>query len=140
MELQKQIELARWVAQQAHSGQYRKDGHTPYYDHVAAVADAVEDRLKPIAYLHDVVEDSAVTLEELKELEFDTYVLNAVDLLTHVEGVPNIVYWKDISTSADATMVKLADITHNLSSQPSEHAKRKYAKALAFFKTRGYSS
>jgi len=140
MELQKQIELAKWVAENAHSGIMRKDGKTPYMSHVQAVADAVEDRLKPIAYLHDVVEDTNVTLDELKELGFDSYVIDAVDLLTHLDGVPNIVYWKDISTNPDATTVKLADIAHNLSSQPSEHAKQKYAKALTFFKGLGYSS
>lgn len=140
MELQKQIELAKWIAETAHAGQTRHDGSTPYMVHVQAVADAVEDRLKPIAYLHDVVEDTNISLDELKELGFDSYILDAVDLLTHCKNVPNIVYWKGIASNADATMVKLADIAHNLSSQPSEHAKLKYAKALAFFKSHGYSS
>lgn len=101
--------------------------------HVQAVADAVEDRLKPIAYLHDVVEDTPVTIEELKDAGFDAYVLDAVELLTHKKGVSNIDYWKAIATNEDAVAVKLADIRHNLSSQPSDYAKQKYARALAFF-------
>jgi (p)ppGpp synthase/HD superfamily hydrolase len=140
MELNKMIELAKWIAEQGHAGQFRKDGTTPYMEHVNAVADAVEPRLKPIAYLHDVLEDTPVSLEELKELEFDSYVLDAVDLLTHRGSTPNIEYWKKIATNPDATAVKLADIQHNLSSQPSEHAKVKYAKALTFFKALGYST
>lgn len=138
MELDKMIELAKWIAEKGHEGQFRKDGITPYIEHVNAVADAVEPRLKPIAYLHDVVEDTNISLEELVQLGFDDYVMDAVDLLTHTNGISNEEYWERISTNPDAMTVKLDDIQHNLSSQPSEHAKAKYAKALAFFKSLGY--
>lgn len=140
MTLLDQIDLAKQIAAAAHQGQTRNDRVTPYFEHVIAVADAVEPRLKPIAYLHDVVEDTNVTLQELEKAGFDAYVLVAVDLLTHKKGISNIEYWKRISSNADATTVKLADIQHNLSSKPSEHAKEKYARALAFFKSQGYSA
>ena len=134
------IEMAKWVAETYHKGQFRKDGHTPYIEHVNAVADAVTLRLKPIAYLHDVVEDTSMTLEELIQLGFDDYVIDAVDLLTHKNRIPSMEYWKEIATNPDAVKVKLADIQHNLSSQPSERAKVKYSKALTFFKSQGYST
>ena len=138
MELDKMIEMAKWIAEKGHEGQFRKDGKTPYVEHVNAVADAVEPRLKPIAYLHDIVEDTNISLEELIQLGFDDYVIDAVDLLTPRNRIPNIEYWKKIATNPDAVTVKLADIKHNLSSSPSEHAKEKYAKALTFFKALGY--
>jgi (p)ppGpp synthase/HD superfamily hydrolase len=138
MNLKEQIDAMRQIAHAAHHNQFRKDGTTPYIEHVEAVASMVEDRLKPIALGHDLLEDTKVSFEELEQLGFDSYVLVAVDLLTHKHGVPNIEYWKRIATNPDATAVKLADIQHNLSSMPSEHAKEKYVRALAFFRSQGY--
>lgn len=65
-------------------------------------------------------------------------VTDAVDLLTHKNNEPNVSYWGRIATNKDATTVKLADIKNNLSSQPSERQKEKYAKALALFAKLGY--
>jgi (p)ppGpp synthase/HD superfamily hydrolase len=140
MKLERQIELMRELAHERHEGQFRNDGVTPYVTHVEAVADSVEDRLKPIALGHDLIEDTNVTLDELKKLKFPVRVILAIDLLTHKEGVSNIEYWKRISANADATAVNIADIRHNLSSNPSENAKAKYGRALVLFKSLGYST
>ena len=120
------------IAYAAHEGQKRTDG-SPYIKHPFRVADAVEDRLKPIAYLHDVIEDTKVTLDDLKKEGFPSYIINAVDLLTHKKGDSNVVYWTKIKSNPDATAVKLADINDNLHDTPSEHAKQKYQRALTFF-------
>ena len=140
MKIEKQIELAKVLAHERHEGQYRNDGTTPYVTHVSAVADAVEDRLKPIAYLHDIIEDTDLTLQELRDFKFSAYICIAVDLLTHKEGVSNKEYWTRIGANADATVVKIADIKHNLSSNPSYNARSKYARALKFFSSMGYST
>lgn len=132
------IELARQIATQAHEGQTRNGGE-PYITHSEAVANVVEDRLKPIAWLHDVIEDTNVTLENLKQAGFPSYIVNAVDLLTHRDKEPNVVYWRKMLVNPDAVIVKIADIKHNLSSNPSIHSKEKYIKALAVFKAAGYS-
>jgi (p)ppGpp synthase/HD superfamily hydrolase len=121
------------IAYAAHEGQTRNDG-TPYIKHPFRVADNVEDRLKPIAYLHDVVEDTRVTLEDLKKEGFPYYIIDAVDLLTHRKGESNVAYWTKIKTNPDALTVKLMDIRDNMNSNPSEYAKKKYEKALNFFK------
>jgi len=107
--------------------------------HATRIAAAVEDRLKPIAFLHDVVEDTNITLEDLKQEGFPSYIIDAVDLLTHRENEPNMVYWKRILTNKDAIRVKLTDINDNINDAPSEHARKKYAIALDLFKQAGYS-
>ena len=130
--------LDHWIAQaqaiaiQAHEGQKRTDGSS-YINHPKRVADAVEARLKPIAWLHDVVEDTRVTLEDLKKVGFPLYIIEAVDLLTHRKGEPNLSYWGKIKTNPDALAVKLADINDNVNDTPSEYAKQKYGRALSFF-------
>lgn len=132
------IKQARDVAEAAHRGTTRNDGKTPYFTHVEEVANSVEDYLKPIAYLHDVVEDTLVTLDDLKNAGFPEYVLKAVDLLTHRPNVPNVEYWAEIAKNKDAAQVKIADMKNNLGSQPSERQKEKYAKGLAMFAKAGY--
>ena len=63
-------DLAYWIkameqiAIDAHKDQTRNDGKTPYMKHVYGVANAVEDKLKPIALGHDLVEDTPITIEE----------------------------------------------------------------------------
>ena len=134
------INLAKDVAEKAHYGQFRFDGTTPYFHHPMAVADKVEDRLKPIAYLHDVPEDTSVKLDDLRRMGFPKYVLDAVDLLTKK---PNQEYWmylQNMVHNPDAVKVKLADIAHNLSSTPTKSMTKKYLKALDFFKSKGFST
>ena len=103
--------------------------------HATRIANKVEDRLKPIAYLHDTIEDhpEKVSIEMLRQEGFPSYVVDAVNLLTHQDGDSNNVYWAKIAPNPDAKAVKLADIDDNLSDQPSEYAKKKYARALVFF-------
>lgn len=126
------IQRAMNIAVIAHRGQTRTDG-SPYIKHPSRVADAVEARLKPIAWLHDVVEDTRVTLEDLKVEGFPSYIVDAVDLLTHRKSDSNIAYWTKIKANPDATAVKLADVNDNLNDTPSEYARNKYGRALSFF-------
>jgi len=132
------IKAMREIAIAAHLGQFRKNGKTPYINHVEAVAEMVEDRLKPIALGHDLLEDTEITLKDLKNVGFPEYILNAIDLLTHRNSEPNTSYWNKISKNPDATAVKIADIKHNLSDDPSPKQIDKYSKALSFFSRAGY--
>ena len=137
-QLQTVIEQAKNVAEAAHRGATRNDGKTPYFTHVEAVADAVEPRLKPIALLHDVVEDSDITIEDLKNAGFPPYVLEAVELLTHRNNEPNVSYWAKIAKNKDATAVKIADMKNNLSDSPGDRQREKYMKGLALIAKAGY--
>jgi (p)ppGpp synthase/HD superfamily hydrolase len=134
-EIAKSIE----VRDEAHAGQFRRDGVTPYKTHPEAVAATLPPHLKPAGNLHDVPEDTHVTLDDLREMGFSPFTVNIISVLTHRPGDSNMVYWKKIMTNPDAVLVKIADIKHNLSSNPSEHAKEKYARALALFAKHGYS-
>lgn len=126
------IQRAMEIATFAHKEQKRTDG-SPYINHPIRVADAVEARLKPIAWLHDVVEDTEITLLDLKTMGFPSYIIEAVDLLTHRKGEPNLSYWGKIKANPDALAVKLADINDNVNDTPTEYAKNKYGQALSFF-------
>ncbi len=137
-QLQTLITSAKNVAKVAHLGQTRRGGGDYFENHVEPVAQSVEDRLKPIAYLHDTVEDTDITLEDLRTANFPEYVLTAVDLLTHKNHEPNLSYWTKIATNKDAANVKIKDIKNNLSSNPSDRQKEKYRQALQLFSKFGY--
>ena len=53
-----------------------------------------------------------------------------LEVLTHLKNEPYEEYIKDIATNKLTTKVKLADMVHNLSGNPSDHAKQKYLKAI----------
>lgn len=137
--IQHWIELAKSIATEVHKDQKRRGGE-PYINHLRRVANGVSDRLKPIAWLHDSVEDhpDKISLADLRNHGFPSYVIRGVDLMTHKEGKTNLQYWQEMLVSDDAVQVKLVDIQDNLSSQPSDHAKQKYARAIEFFKNHGY--
>ena len=134
------IEKAKEIATRTHEGQQRTNGR-PYIEHLTRVANKAPDRLKPIAFLHDAIEDhpDKISLENLKAEGFPTYILVAVDLLTHRKGITNKEYWTSILSNPDAINVKLLDIQDNLGESPNEYQKQKYAKALALFQKAGYS-
>lgn len=108
-------EKAVLIASRAHQGQVDKGGH-PYILHPLAVAEMMEDPKDRItAVLHDVVEDTEVTLEELAG-EFPGDIVEAVALLTKQRG-PGFSYRKyleAIRKNEMARRVKLADLTHNM--------------------------
>lgn len=132
------IRAMREIAHAAHKGQFRKDGVTPYVNHVEEVASKVEDHLKPIALGHDLFEDTEITIEDLRGVGFPEYILTAIDLLTHRNSEPNLKYWGKIAKNKDAATVKIADMKCNLGDNPSERQVEKYNKGLEFFKKMGY--
>lgn len=69
---------------------------------------------KIVAMLHDVIEDSSVTLEELKEYGFPAEILTAVQLLTHGPEQTYVEYIEAIAQNPLATTVKLADLMENM--------------------------
>ena len=101
------------LAYDAHHGQLDKSEDIPYIHHPLHLAEQMYDEISTtVALLHDVVEDTDVTLEDLSR-EFPPEVVEAVDLLTHKEGVDYFDYIRDIRGNHTATMVKLADLNHN---------------------------
>ncbi len=90
-----------------------------------------------VAYLHDVVEDSSATLQDLLDLGFGGYVVYAVDVLTRRENEVYADYIQRIAEGGNemAVLVKIADLRDNLSrsDNPSKQQslKSRYEKALA---------
>lgn len=124
------------IARTAHLGQTRFDKVTPYFTHVEGVANFFcgdEETLRSISYLHDILEDTSITAEELrKKYDVSSLVVQAVVALTKLEGEDYFVYLTRVKKNGWAKSVKIADILYNLGDSPSKNQVKKYAKALKF--------
>lgn len=108
-----QTEIAKSIAHAAHEGQLDKAGK-PYIEHPRTVADAVEDDVaKAVAWLHDVVEDTSMTFDDLQAAGIASEVINHLRLLTHDKSVPYMEYIAALKNDPVAREVKLADLRHN---------------------------
>ena len=100
-------------AYEAHNGQTDKSG-VPYIYHPIHLAEQMKDEDTTIcALLHDMVEDTKYTLEDLKNMGFSSEVIKALALLTHDKRVPYLDYVRKIKENKIASAVKLADLQHN---------------------------
>lgn len=108
--LAKAIKLASEVFQNT----FDKGGE-PYMMHCLRVMMNVgnDNERKCIAILHDIVEDTNITLQDLRNMCFSERIINAVDCLTHKKGEDYMTYIKRISTHPDAIIVKRADLKDN---------------------------
>ena len=97
----------------AHKNQVDKSG-MPYVFHPFHLAEQMADEdTTVVALLHDVIEDTDYTLNDLKNMGFSNTVCEAPSYLTHNATVPYLEYVKNIKKSRIATVVKLADLKHN---------------------------
>ena len=100
------------IAYDAHHGQFDKGG-IPYIYHPIHLAEQMDDEVECVcALLHDVVEDTDITFEDL-EKDFPKEVIDILKLLTHEDGIEYMDYVRKIKTNKVATKVKMADIKHN---------------------------
>jgi len=75
------------IAQEAHAGQFRRDGKTPYMTHIDAVMHRVtSDEEMAVAALHDVLEEADDITVEYLYLNVDSHIVDAVILLTKMKG------------------------------------------------------
>ena len=125
----------------AHREQVDKTG-LPYVFHPFHLAEQMKDEYTTVcALLHDVVEDTDYTPEDLRGMGFPNEVVDALELLTHDPAVPYMDYVKLIAENPIARKVKMADLRHNsdlsrLDEVDEWALKRneKYKKALAYLK------
>ena len=137
--LEKCLQTAVSVATIAHDGQYDKGGH-PYINHPLAVCRIlnhvpIEDpRLKELNYLlhaplvyetpvelelaitailHDTLEDTSLTPEDLRRMDLPGRCIETVLILTRDPRESYSAYIERVTQSPAATTVKLADLTHN---------------------------
>lgn len=127
------------LAYAAHHGQVDKAG-LPYIFHPIHLAEQMEDEISCCAaLLHDVVEDTEITMEQLAK-EFPREVIDVLKLLTHPREVPYLDYVAAIRQNPIAVKIKLADIAHNsdqtrcvgsgISEEKLAYFRQKYAAAL----------
>ena len=136
---QSQSEKAYKIAKKAHLGQVDKAGEDDI-KHPEKVASFVKtDEEKAVAYLHDVIEDTELTLEDLHEYEFSKEVIEAVDIITKKKGEDYRSYLNSVKKNKLARAVKLADLRHNSDLtrltkviEKDIERKEKYQKAIDF--------
>lgn len=97
----------------AHKEQVDKSG-MPYVYHPYRIAEQMNDEYSTcVALLHDVIEDTDITLEDLKDEGFPQEVIEAIALMTHDDDTPYFDYIRQIKTNPIATAVKLVDLQDN---------------------------
>lgn len=97
----------------AHKEQTDKTG-MPYVFHPFHLAEQMTDEISTVcALLHDVVEDTDYTLEDLAKMGYPKEVIDVLRLLTHDPEIPYFDYVKVIASNPIAKQVKLADLAHN---------------------------
>ena len=108
------LEKAAKLAEKAHQGQVDKGGQ-PYILHPGRVMEQCETETeKIVALLHDVMEDTPYTLEDLRQEGFSEEVLEALLCLTHREGEPYMAYIERVCENPLAARVKYADLQDNM--------------------------
>lgn len=102
------------IATQAHESM-RDRGGMPYILHpLRLMMNASSTEEKIVAVLHDVIEDTSVTILDLKDEGFPHDLLHALNLLTHRKEVPYTKYIEEIAVNPIARAVKLLDLKDNL--------------------------
>jgi hypothetical protein len=107
------VEKALQIAARAHEGQKDKEG-LPYILHpLRAMLSVQGEAAQIVAVLHDVIEDTPVTADDLRQAGFSDEVLAAVLCVTHREGESYADYVVRCKGNEIARRVKLADLTDN---------------------------
>lgn len=102
------------IAYKAHDGQKDKSG-LPYIMHPVHLAEQMTDEDScVVALLHDVVEDTNVTIGDLVNDGFTRNQISAIEAMAHEKTVPYMVYIKNLSKNPLAVSVKRADLAHNM--------------------------
>ena len=122
---------------EAHKDQKDKSG-LPYVFHPFHLAEQMEDEeTTVVALLHDVIEDTEYTIEDLQKVGFSQRVISAIALMTHDPQVPYMEYVRAIKSNPIARAVKLADLRHNsdmtrldIITQRDEERAQKYLDAI----------
>lgn len=129
------------IAAKAHKGQLDKGG-VDYILHPVYVALNLETEDEKItALLHDTIEDTSLTIEEISSYGFKQEIIDALVLLTRTAGMDYFDYIKGLKKNPLAVKVKLADLKHNsdderlkLLGERGLVLEKRYKKAIKFLK------
>lgn len=106
---------AQTMATQLHANQLDKAGK-PYVQHLKAVVEnlvAPTDEMLAVAWLHDSLEDTNITLDEIR-YEFGQEIAEAIDAISKRSNEDYQHYLMRVKQNPLARAVKIADLTHNL--------------------------
>lgn len=131
------INKALIISFTAHKNQTDKNG-IPYIYHPYHLAEQMDTEYEICtALLHDVIEDTNMTIQDLREEGFPDEIINAINVLTHRKNQPYTKYINNIKKNELAKKVKLADLKHNSDStritsltEKDEARLRKYKNAI----------
>lgn len=122
----------------AHRGQKDKAGEIYIFHPINVALISKGYKTKIVALLHDVVEDSDITIEELSKY-FDDDVVSAIDCVTKKKGQSYQDYLEVVKNNELSRKVKIADLTHNIDlsrlnniTEKDIDRKNKYLKAKEF--------
>ena len=108
------LESARLLSQKVHSNQVDKAGIDYFTGHIQTIVSTVNiNTAKLVAYLHDAVEDTDITIDRIYE-EFGEEIGKAVEVITKPGKFDYTKYIEQIKANELARVVKIADLKHNM--------------------------
>jgi hypothetical protein len=107
------LEKAIEIAARAHTGQKDKEGFCYILHPLRVMMRVCDDDARIVAVLHDTVEDTDLTEDDLRREGFSEHVLVALRLVTHDKNEPYADYVVRCSANPIARQVKLADLEDN---------------------------
>lgn len=117
MTAQRSVDFAEEFARQAHGAVLNKHSGEHYILHVERVvahlvAAGADETHQTVAWLHDVVEDTSVTLDQVLRF-FGVEIAEAVDAITHRPGETRLAYYDRVGPNRLALAVKMSDLRDN---------------------------
>jgi (p)ppGpp synthase/HD superfamily hydrolase len=130
-----QSDIAKGIATRAHEGQVRKmgaDKGKPYIIHPERIAKKFyfDDHLCAAAWLHDTLEDTDITEQNLLDEGIHPGIIELVKVVTKTKNESYLNFILRIKNSFEATALKIADINDNMMSLQEGSLKDKYRMAL----------
>lgn len=115
MNLNEQLKVAIELAISAHDGEFDKHNGRPFIEHPFRVMNAgqtLEEKI--VGVLHDVIENTEWTLDQLREKGFSGEILDGVDAMSKRENEPYDDYMQRVLKNPVAKRVKMNDLTDNM--------------------------
>ena len=115
MNLNEQLKLAIELAISAHDGEFDKHNGRPFIEHPFRVMNAgqtLEEKI--VGVLHDVIENTEWTLDQLSEKGFSGEIVDGVDAMSKRENEPYDDYMQRVFKNPVAKRVKMNDLTDNM--------------------------
>lgn len=131
------IDIALQIATKAHEGQKDRDGYPVILHPITVGMMGDTDEEKVAGFLHDVVEDTDYTFDDLQQAGIPAAIVNALRLLTHDKGTDYYDYVQNIIDSENpiALQVKYNDLRHNYArGKAYPDLQKKHGKALEMVK------